>query len=69
MKITDNDVCAVIDARGGMAYVASVETGLANRFPFADADDRRRALKRALASGSIVQMPLGVYRRAPRNDD
>ena len=44
IHITDTDVLAVIDARGGQAYSASVDTGLANRFPFVDAAGRQKAV-------------------------
>lgn len=61
----EQDVMAVIDARGGSAYVASLETGLINRCPYANQDDRRRAVKKALASGLVVFTPMGLYRRPP----
>ena len=67
--ITDADVLAVIDARGGQAYSASVDTGLANRFPFVDRMERLRAVQRALKSGAIVRTPMGVFRRPPRDDE
>jgi hypothetical protein len=67
--ISDADVLAVIDARGGQTYSASVDTGLANRFPFVDATERQRAVQRALKSGAIVRTPMGVFRRPPREDD
>jgi len=69
IHITDADVLAVIDARGGQAYSASVDTGLANRFPFVDAAERLRAVQRALKSGAVVKTPMGVFRRPPRDDD
>ena len=65
VHITDADVLAVIDARGGQTYSASVDTGLANRFPFVDATERKRAVQRALASGAVVKTPMGVFRRPP----
>ena len=68
MNISEHDVVAVIDARGGSAYVASLETGLNNRCPHANHDDRRRVVKKALASGLVVFTPMGLYRRAPRDD-
>jgi hypothetical protein len=68
-RISDTDVLAVIDARGGQTYAASVDTGLANRFPFVDAGERKRAVQRALASGTVVHTPMGVFRRPPRGDD
>jgi hypothetical protein len=61
--ITDADILAVLDARGGAAYIGSVETGLSNRLPFAEAPERRRAIERALASGTVVRTPLGLLRR------
>ena len=67
--ISDADVLAVIDARGGQTYSASVDTGLANRFPFVDAAGRQKAVQRALKSGAIVRTPMGVFRRPPREDD
>ena len=67
--ITDTDVLAVIDARGGQTYSASVDTGLANRFPFVDATERQRAVQRALKSGAVVKTPMGVFRRPPRDDE
>ena len=67
--ITDADVLAVIDARGGRAYSASVDTGLANRFPFVDRMERLRAVQRALKSGAVVRTPMGVFRRPPRDDE
>ncbi len=69
VHITDADVLAVIDARGGQAYSASVDTGLANRFPFVDAGERLRAVQRALKSGAVVRTPMGVFRRPPRDDE
>jgi hypothetical protein len=69
LLITDQDVLAVIDARGGTAYSASVDTGLTNRYPFVAESDRKRAVLRALASGAIVRTPMGVFRRPPREDD
>ena len=69
IHISDADVLAVIDARGGQTYSASVDTGLANRFPFVDAAERKRAVQRALASGAVVRTPMGVFRRPPREDD
>jgi hypothetical protein len=69
IHITDADVLAVIDARGGLTYSASVDTGLANRFPFVDARERQRAVARALASGAVVRTPMGVFRRPPRDDE
>ena len=68
-RITDADVLAVIDARGGQAYSASVDTGLTNRFPFVDASERQRAVQRALKSGAVVRTPMGVFRRPPRDDE
>jgi len=68
IHITEADVLAVIDARGGQTYSASVDTGLANRFPFVDAGERLRAVQRALKSGAVVRTPLGVFRRPPRDD-
>lgn len=67
--ISDADVVAVIDARGGRTYSASVDTGLTNRFPFVDASERQRAVQRALKSGAIVRTPMGVFRRPPREDE
>ena len=67
--ITDADVLAVIDARGGQTYSASVDTGLANRFPFVDASERQRAVQRALKSGAVVKTPMGVFRRPPSEDE
>ena len=67
--ITDADVLAVIDARGGQTYSASVDTGLANRFPFVDAAGRQKAVQRALKSGAVVKTPMGVFRRPPRDDE
>ena len=68
-RITDADVLAVIDARGGQTYSASVDTGLANRSPFVDAAERQRAVQRALKSGAVVKTPMGVFRRPPRDDE
>jgi hypothetical protein len=67
--ISEADVLAVIDARGGGAYIGSVETGLSNRSPFAKAPERRRAIERALASGAVVRTSLGLLRRRPRDDE
>ena len=67
--IRDEDVLAVIDARGGQAYSASVDTGLANRFPFVDAAERQKAVQRALKSGAVVKTPMGVFRRPPSEDE
>ena len=69
LQITDADVLAVLDARGGQAYSASVDTGLANRFPFVDAAGRKKAVQRALKSGAVVKTPMGVFRRPPRDDE
>lgn len=69
IHIGDADVLAVIDARGGQTYSASVDTGLANRFPFVDAVERKRAVQRALASGAVVRSPMGVFRRPPGDDE
>ncbi len=69
VHITDADVLAVIEARGGQTYSASVDTGLANRFPFVDATERKKAVERALKSGAIVKTPMGVFRRPPRDDE
>ena len=69
VHITDADVLAVIDARGGQTYSASVDTGLTNRFPFVDATERKRAVQRALASGAVVKTPMGVFRRPPDEVD
>ena len=69
VHITDTDVLAVIDARGGQTYSASVDTGLANRFPFVDASERQRAVQRALKSGAVVKTPMGVFRRPPSDDE
>ena len=69
VHISDADVLAVIDARGGQTYSASVDTGLANRFPFVDAGERLRAVARALKSGAVVRTPMGVFRRPPRDDE
>jgi hypothetical protein len=69
LHIRDEDVLAVIDARGGSTYAASVDTGLTNRFPFVDASDRQKAVQRALKSGAVVRTPMGVFRRPPREDD
>ena len=69
VHITDADVLAVIDARGGQTYSASVDTGLANRFPFVDASERQRAVQRALKSGAVVKTPMGVFRRPPSEDE
>jgi len=68
MNISEHDVVAVIDARGGGAYVGSLETGLVNRCPYANAEDRRRVVKRALADGLVVLTPMGLYRRRPQDD-
>ena len=68
VHITDADVLAVIDARGGQTYSASVDTGLANRFPFVDAAARKRAVAHALATGAVVKTPMGVFRRPPRDE-
>jgi hypothetical protein len=68
-SLCDADVLAVIDTRGGAAYLGSVETGLFNRAPYAQAPDRRRAIERALASGAIVRTPLGLLRRPPQTDE
>ena len=67
--ISDADVLAVIDARGGQTYSASVDTGLANRFPFVEPAERQRAVQRALKSGAIVRTPMGVFRRPPGDDE
>ena len=69
VHITDADVLAVIDARGGQTYSASVDTGFANRFPFVDASERQKAVQRALKSGAVVRTPMGVFRRPPRDDE
>ena len=69
IHIRDEDVLAVIDARVGRAYIASVETGLANRFPFLDNAARQRAVARALRTGVIVRTPMGVLRRPPTDQD
>lgn len=69
IHVSDADVLAVIDARGGQAYSASVDTGLANRFPFVDAHERQQAVQRALKSGAVVRTPMGVFRRPPRDDE
>ena len=69
LHITDADVLAVIEARGGQAYSASVDTGLANRFPFVDATERKKAVERALKSGALVKTPMGVFRRPPKHDE
>ncbi len=69
IHIRDEDVLAVIDARGGQAYSASVDTGLTNRFPFVDAAERQKAVQRALKSGAVVRTPMGVFRRPPRDDE
>jgi len=69
IHIRDEDVLAVIDARGGQTYSASVDTGLANRFPFVDASERQKAVQRALKSGAVVRTPMGVFRRPPRDDE
>jgi hypothetical protein len=69
IHIRDEDVLAVIDARGGSTYSASVDTGLANRFPFVDASERQKAVQRALKSGVVVRTPMGVFRRPPRDDE
>jgi len=69
IHISDADVLAVIDARGGSTYSASVDTGLANRFPFVDASERQKAVQRALKSGAVVRTPMGVFRRPPRDDE
>lgn len=69
IHITDADVLAVIDARGGQTYSASVDTGLANRFPFVDASERQKAVQRALKSGAVVKTPMGVFRRPPSGDE
>jgi len=68
-QISDADVLAVIDARGGHTYAASVDTGLANRFPFVDASERQKAVQRALKSGAVVKTPMGVFRRPPTEDE
>ncbi len=67
--INDAAVLAVIDARGGRAYSASIDTGLANRFPHASQAERHRAVARALKSGAIVRTPMGVLRRPPGEDN
>ena len=69
VHITDADVLAVIDARGGQTYSASVDTGLANRFPFVDAAARKRAVAHALSTGAVVKTPMGVFRRPPSEDE
>jgi len=69
IHITDADVLAVIDARGGQTYSASVDTGLTNRFPFVDAAERQKAVQRALKSGAVVRTPMGVFRRPPGDDE
>ena len=69
IHISDADVLAVIDARGGQTYSASVDTGLANRFPFVDEVGRKRAVAHALSSGAVVRTPMGVFRRPPRDDE
>jgi len=69
VRITDADVLAVIEARGGQAYSASVDTGLANRFPFVDAAARKRAVQHALTTGAVVKTPMGVFRRPPSDDE
>ncbi len=69
VNISDADVLAVIDARGGRTYSASIDTGLANRFPYASQAERHRAVTRALKSGAIVRTPMGVFRRPPGDDD
>ena len=69
LRITDADVIAVIEARGGKAYSASIDTGLANRFPFLDQHARQRAVEHALKSGAIVRTPMGLYRRPPSEDE
>ncbi len=69
VHITDADVLAVIDARGGQTYSASVDTGLANRFPFVDAAARKRAVAHALTTGAVVKTPMGVFRRPPSEDE
>lgn len=69
IHVSDADVLAVIDARGGQAYSASVDTGLTNRFPFVDAAERQKAVQRALKSGAVVRTPMGVFRRPPRDDE
>ncbi len=67
--ITDADVLAVIDARGGATYSGSIDTGLANRFPFLDASTRHRAVQHALTTGAVVKTPMGVFRRPPSEDE
>jgi hypothetical protein len=67
-NLTDADVLAVLDARGGAAYIGSVETGLFNRAPYAEPSERRRAIERALTSGAVVRTPLGLLRRRPSDD-
>ena len=69
IHISDADVLAVIDARGGQTYSASVDTGLTNRFPFVDATERKSAVERALKSGAVVRTPMGVFRRPPGEND
>ena len=69
LHITDADVLAVIDARGGQTYAASVDTGLANRFPFVDAAARKRAVAHAWTTGAVVKTPMGVFRRPPGEDE
>lgn len=69
IHISDADVLAVIEARGGATYSASVDTGLANRFPYVTPADRKRAVQHALDAGVIVRTPMGIYRRPPREDD
>lgn len=68
-QISDADVLAVIDARGGQAYAASVDTGLTNRFRFIDVNERKRAVERALKSGAVVRTPMGVFRRPPGGEE
>jgi hypothetical protein len=65
--ISDQDLAAVLDARGGAAYPTSVVTGLVNRCVLATPEDCWRALRRALARGVLVQTPLGLCRR-PQQD-
>jgi hypothetical protein len=59
LRITDQDVMAVIEARGGAAYPGSIATGLANRFPFVNQHLRERAVRQAVSRGMVVPTALG----------
>lgn len=65
MPVTDLDVLAAIEARGGSAYPASLLLGVANRCVNATHAQCLTAVRAALARGLIVQTPLGLYQRPP----